>query len=766
MTQTLPSPRFDFAPQTGAFTWQFLNGISISEAHLAAEYQVGNQRSRRILNRWRPLPAGRPFGFEIAPDTDGISFSLYFEQRVDGLFAWKLAVYNQGRKPAVIHRLDMLRQADNRQVEFTANRAANPAFFENGWQSWSYSAAYSARQKAPRTIMGGLFPGMWTADGTPTPRRRGYFGSDFFGVLADRTGQSGCVVGFLSQRQMFGTITAQLAGATRLAMWANGSGVVLPPGAGLETDSAVMGMLDLDQPDPLGVYLEAVAHENHARVPNSVPVGWCSWYHFYQQVGAKDIETNLRSAVSGRGEWPLDLIQIDVGFETLVGEWDRFNKRFPQGVAGLAEEIHQAGMIPGIWLAPFLLQPKAENARLHPEWMIKDRNGKPRSAGFHWNSRTVALDLTHPEACAWVETTIRRAVEEWGFPYLKLDFLYAGGLTGGRLDPTKTNAQVLHNGLELIRRAAGEETFLLGCGCPVGSGVGIFDAMRISADTAPAWGTYFYGKQVAFLREPHGPAAENALQNILTRANLHRRWWWNDPDCLLMRPESQLTLPEIQTIASAISLTGGMLLVSDDLPRLPAERVEILSQLIPVISHRGEVLDWLDREQPTRIRLKLNGPVGEWVLLAWINRNKQSSSWRFDPTEWGLERAIYWLRSFWDGQINRVSPGEAIELAAIPPHGTALLAVRRETDAPLQFIGGTLHISQGMEVNDWQMRQREAEFEVNLPRSWQGEIFLRSVSQPSTVSADEARVNKWNWEGQILRVQISGSQTARIKVMW
>lgn len=766
MTQTLPSPRFDFAPQTGAFTWQFPNGINISEAHLAADYQVGNQPSRRILTGWRPLSTGEPFSFETKPDVDGISFSLHFGLRTDGLFAWRLAVHNQGSKPAVIYRLEMLRQVDGRQVEFSTNRAVNAAFFENGWQSWSYSAAYSAGEKAPRTIMGSLFPGMWTADGTPTPRRRGYFGSDFFGVLADRTGRRGCVVGFLSQRQMFGTITAQLAGATRLAMWANGSGVVVPAGARLETDQAVLGMLDLDQQDPLGVYLEAVAAENKARIPDAVPVGWCSWYHFYQQVSANDIEANLQSAVSGRSEWPLDLIQIDDGFETLVGEWDRFNGRFPRGVDGLAAEIRQAGMIPGIWLAPFLLQPQAETARQHPEWMIKDRRGKPRSAGFHWNSRTVALDLTHPEACAWVETTIRRAVEEWGFPYLKLDFLYAGGLTGRRLDPTKTNAQVLHSGLELIRRTAGEKTFLLGCGCPIGSGVGIFDAMRISADTAPAWGTYFYGKQVAFLREPHGPASENALQNILTRANLHRRWWWNDPDCLLLRPESQLTLAEIQTIASAISLTGGMLLVSDDLPRLPAERVQILSQLMPVIGQRGEVLDWLDREQPTRIRLKLSGPVGEWVLLAWINRTKQSMSWRFDPAEWGLEKAAYLLRSFWDGQIKRIGPGEAFELAAIPPHGTALLAVRRETELPLQYLGGALHISQGMEVSNWQLMDHEARLEINLPHVWQGDIFLRSASQPSAVVSDEARVSEWKWEDQILQVRISGSQTARIKVVW
>ena len=190
----------------------------------------------------------------------------------------------------------------------------------------------------------------------------------------------------------------------------------MPPGGILETDWAILIETSLNsQEDPLAEYLEQVALENQARVPKQAPAGWCSWYHYYQNVSALDVSKNLQAAIENREQWPLDLIQIDDGFETLVGEWDRFNTRFPEGLAGLASQIKDADLMPGIWMAPFIFQPGAETVNKHPEWMIGDQSGRPRFAGFNWNSRTVALDLTHPGAQEWVRQTIRRAVMNGDF---------------------------------------------------------------------------------------------------------------------------------------------------------------------------------------------------------------------------------------------------------------------------------------------------------------------------------------------------------------
>src|SRR3990170_7071827 len=178
---------------------------------------------------------------------------------------------------------------------------------------------------------------------------------------------------------------------------------------------------------------------------------------------------------------------------------------------------------------------------MHP---IQTRLGRPVNAGFGWGAFNTALDLTHPAALEYVREVVHTATQAWGFAYLKLDFLYAAALPGRYRDPRRTRAQVLRAGLEAVREAVGEETFLLGCGCPLGPAIGLVDAMRIGADVARRWLPSFKGIEFFLKGEPNIPSARNASHNALTRAALHRRWWINDPDCLLLRPETQLTLAD------------------------------------------------------------------------------------------------------------------------------------------------------------------------------------------------------------------------------
>jgi alpha-galactosidase len=335
-------------------------------------------------------------------------------------------------------------------------------------------------------------------------------------------------------------------------------------------------------------------------------------------VSAGDIRHNLETLTGLCDRLPLEIVQIDDGFESLPGDWFNFAPSFPGGVAPLAAEIRTSGFTPGLWLAPFIVHPAARLAAEHPDWLLRGRGGRPVNAGFGWNRFTRALDLTHPEACEWAAGLVHTAVHEWGFTYLKLDFLYAAALPGRRFDPTLSRAQVLRHGLEALRKAAGRETFLMGCACPLGPAIGLFDAMRIGADTARRWHPSVNGIQAFIRSEPNLPAARNALHNALSRASLHRRWWVNDPDCLLARSQpipgsrdrprsskakiaSYLTLAEVQSAATAIALTGGSLLLSDDLSALPPERLRLAGTLLPPIGHRPQVMDWFDASTPRRL---------------------------------------------------------------------------------------------------------------------------------------------------------------------
>ncbi len=133
--------------------------------------------------------------------------------------------------------------------------------------------------------------------GTPQPGRRGHFSSDMFGVLGDRGSRRALLAGFLSQEQHFGSLEAHLEpqGAS-LSLWANGDGARLDPEAQIETDWACLYFLYVDNPDPLGPYLEAVRRQAGLAGPSTTPIpsGWCSWYQFSS-------ETTYHGAVERAG---------------------------------------------------------------------------------------------------------------------------------------------------------------------------------------------------------------------------------------------------------------------------------------------------------------------------------------------------------------------------------------------------------------------------------------------------------------------------------
>lgn len=679
-------------------------------------------------------------------------------------FQFELA--NQSKSTLTLSRLDLL-DIPSGGLHLGKSHAEAPIFYSNGWQSWSSTGTFGLDDRQNTSILGRFQNPMVVNPGTPQPKKRNNFTGDMFGLVGDRAGEVGLLAGFLSQKEHFGSLAATFSPEPSLKVWANGDGMQVGPGTDLKTDWLAVSFVSLADPDPLAPYLSLVGRLHKVAPEQDVPVGWCSWYHFYQDIDEKVLDTNLDTVIALEPDLPMDLFQIDDGFETYPGDWFDFDPGFPNGLRPLVEKTVAAGLTPGVWLAPFIVHPKARLVGEHPDWLLRDANGKPVTAGFVWNAFTYALDLTHPDALAYTQDVIRTAVEGWGFTYLKLDFLYAAALEGVYQDPTLSRAQVLRMGLEAVRDAAGPETTMLGCGCPLGSGLGIFEAMRISADVSGYWKPHFPPVSLILQGEPHMPSARNAIHNILTRAPLHRRWWVNDPDCLLVRPDTRLSLPEVQTLATAIGLTGGSLLVSDDLPALPPDRLALAQSLLPVIGERAWVLDLFETDFPAMLRVDLEGPEGPWHLLAKFNWDSAPKDLTFSTGEYRLAPNDYWLREFWTGQMGLLKPDQPLSFAKVPAHGVAAVAVRALDPARPTYLGGNLHLSQGLEIADWQWqgrKQDDLEIKFSLGRNAPGEIYLRLPWQPASVSCSETPCRIEDLGDGIFTVQLANFDGQTLKI--
>ena len=445
---------------------------------------------------------------------------------------------------------------------------------------------------------------------------------------------------------------------------------------------------------------------------------------------------------------PYQVVELDDGYQSAWGDWTSTNAKFPHGLEWLADQIIAKGFTPGIWLAPFTVQSRSRIALEHPDWLVKDRRGKPVHAGFVYNMFIRALDLSHPAVLEHLTELMRKLTREWGFGMLKVDFLNTGALPGVRYDPKLTRAEVLRAGLEAIRSGAGEGTFLLGCGCPFGPAIGVVDAMRIGPDTAPSWEPWFnWLPWVSPLtkKNPSMPALRNAVRHTLNLSSLHQRWWWNDPDCLLVRDhETRLTEAEVQSAVSLVGLSGGMLVSSDDMSRLSPERLGWVSKLVPNLGLRGLPLDYLEHEMPRLYRVNVQGFDQEWQLVALFNWEDRAADLNLRFSELGYSKgADLHVFDFWSGNYHRCREGEMV-FKAVPPHGCKLLRVCEVGISP-QLVGDTLHISQGAEISSMRMEPGSLLLEtLDMGRKVEGECWFWLPDPPKRVACNgqEVVVNK------------------------
>jgi len=423
-------------------------------------------------------------------------------------------------------------------MEPVAEVAVDPArarVHEHGWQSWSPTTSYRLDQRPHRPVnrrnhMLAYRPG------TTAP-------ADAFqgeGLLAINPGDGGPIHVFaaVDGRAAVASVRAVAAGNT-LRVAADGR-------VDHVTDDAGGGI-----GGALARWADAYAARIQVAPPRPAPTLWCSWYHYFTSVTEADMLENLEAMDSL--ELPIDVVQLDDGYQREIGDWLSLSDRFGS-LADLVRRItQQHGRRAGIWVAPFLVGSRSQLAADHPDWLVGG-DDDPIDAGHNWDQQLFALDVSRPEAAAYL-TEVFTTLAGLGIDLFKVDFIYAGALDGRRHgDIDGLGAYRL--GVELIRSAIGEQAHLLGCGAPILPSAGLFDAMRISPDTSP----HFEPND----GDPSQPSARAAEITGAARAFQHGRFWINDADCLLARPAVQRR----EEWAAHVERYGGLRASSDRLTDL------------------------------------------------------------------------------------------------------------------------------------------------------------------------------------------------------
>ena len=313
-----------------------------------------------------------------------------------------------------------------------------------------------------------------------------------------------------------------------------------------ETDGCEWFIARGDESSIFAKYAEELGKRFGKRSDKPTPRVWCSWYSLYTAID----EAILFRVFDELGDLPFAVLQVDDGWQMSIGDWEA-NKKFPSGMNALADKIKSTGRKAGLWLAPLIAVKSSRLFRGHPEWFLRDTNGKFASAGFNWGEQLYALDATHPETIKWLASLMKQ-VRAWGFDYLKLDFLYAGALPAKRFADMPREA-AYRQALKTMREAMGGDAYFLACGAPILPSLGLCDALRVGPDVSDKWED---ARDATFLYNFTTPGARNAVRTTVSRLWL-QPLVTTDSDVVyftekenLLSPEHKLLLQDLASICN------------------------------------------------------------------------------------------------------------------------------------------------------------------------------------------------------------------------
>lgn len=277
-----------------------------------------------------------------------------------------------------------------------------------------------------------------------------------------------------------------------------------------------------------------------------MPVGWNSWYAYECNVNSESMTSAsdfIRNSLQNRGYGNDGVVYVN---------WDSFCGAGPQpNYPKVAEHIKKNGQHPGIYFVPFARFGKGGDEEKVPgtngkytwnDLLLRDANQAPIPAHIGR-----PLDPTHPGTRMYVESALNE-FKQWGYEYVKLDFLSHGAMEGKHYMSGLTAMQAYNYGMRYIRDVRGQMFVSLSI-APLFPGAEYGHSRRISCDAAGSI------KEIEYM-----------LNSVTYGWWLDKYYRYNDGDLVVV---GRNTVNEAISRITAAAITG-MFLDSDALAGNPS----------------------------------------------------------------------------------------------------------------------------------------------------------------------------------------------------
>jgi hypothetical protein len=543
-------------------------------------------------------------------------------------------------------------------------------------------------------------------------------GSYLFLTAADPVTREGVVAGWVTQKKGSGTVFSKVdKDQVEFRAQVEHGHLIVPPGGKATLDTFAIGhFADARLGEEALASAIAKAHAIKLRPKTAV---YCSWYaegkdHGGAGTAATTAELARFCAKEKLTDYGLGVIQIDDRWQDgpqMGGPATHFERVHPNGpykdgLATTAKALAEQNMTFGLWWLPFGRNHMEPDYKDRQDWFWKKADGTPlRQKSFGGT----CLDASVPAVAEHLET-LSRTIRSWGVKYYKMDGFNTGcgvdhcyindgykedgfGKSLPAHDKSLTNIEVMRKGIGHLRKGAGDDVFFSGC-CAVqnmrtyAGTLGLVDSMRVGPDfnhdgqgirSGPLRGSWVYF--------------------------LNGKVWWNDPDPTKVRTSTEscnadrsidgaVTSAQAQMTSSWVSITDQFFLISDWLPNLPQERLDILRRTMASHGATARPVDRFDNNLPNTWLVTSDKSGVRRDIAGVFNFYGQTLKVKHTFAKMGLETGkTYHAFDFWaDKSVADITEEITGEVA---PMSCRVLALRAKENHPV-LVSTSRHVSQGI----------------------------------------------------------------------
>ncbi|MFH0796366.1 MAG: glycoside hydrolase family 36 protein, partial [Candidatus Omnitrophota bacterium] len=521
-------------------------------------------------------------------------------------------------------------------------------------------------------------------------------------AIYDPNNQATFLISFLTWKMTSSNVTWIYRDSGHLYGWAgcNFAGYCLKPGERISSEKLFLGIYSSPFTG-LEEYAEKSADMMEVNLPDYPPMGWCSWYA-YGDMGQSE-KVTLANAGAIRDKFPgykFPYIQVDYGWTAgnLCGNWLNTNERFPHGIEWLAVRLKEMGFNLGLWVAIFTVLESSSVFQEHPEYMVKDRQGNPKTLPCRWywppHDRIYYLDPTHPGAQEFIRRTLT-ALRRAGVRYWKIDFTW--GIADNDGDTVFYDqryikgAQVYRQGLAVVTDTL-KDDYIYWCSNPVNLGFGTSPTSMSACDIARTG--FSIVKQDENKTQGLRSFREIAT-TVISRYFLHKRLIMLNPDVVEVAGPGDIEEAKIRL--SLVALSGGQVFLGDDLTALSDEQWRLLGKCIPPYGSAARPIDLFEHTYPDSYPHIWHLPVktdwGSWNIVGLFNLNTEPMDIEVHFRSLGLqEEKDYLVFEFWDAEF--IGKKKGMLKLNLQPLTTRLLLIKAVPDYPA-VLSSDMHFTQG-----------------------------------------------------------------------